>query len=61
MGIAIHLIRDFERQDTGKKKRKRGDGEKSLAPPPLSSLDQKNTEEKKERKQTDTHKQNKQI
>ena len=28
MGIAIHLIRDFERQDTGKKKRKRGDGER---------------------------------
>lgn len=56
MGIAIHLIRDFERQDTGKKKRKRGDGEKSLTPPPLSLLDQKNTEEKKERKQTDTHK-----
>ncbi len=57
MGIAIHLIRDFERQDTGKKKRKRGDGEKSSSPPPLSFLlDQKNTEENKERKQTDTHK-----
>ena len=52
MGIAIHLIRDFERQDTGKKKRKRGDGEKSLTPPPLSLL----LDQKKERKQTDTHK-----
>ena len=29
MGIAIHLINREEQQDTGKKKRKRGDGEKS--------------------------------